>query len=67
MVQTLHPLAMIVIVALFSWVEYICISRSGRFNITILVILIIFHMVMYFVGFLPEATRTEETIRELAE
>lgn len=65
-VQTLHPLAVIVIAALFAWAELIITSRGARFSLTIVFILIVFHFVMYCVGFLPEAARTEETMRELA-
>ena len=65
-VQTLHPLAVLMFLALFSWIEYIVISRSGEFSTTVLLGAIVFHLVMYFVGFLPQATRTKERIRELA-
>ena len=65
-VQTLHPLAIIIVVAFFLWAEYLSISITGKFNTIILLALIAFHLAMYFVGFLPEASRSEQRMKELA-
>ena len=65
-VQTLHPLAVIIVVAFFLWAEYLSISITGKFSTMILLALIAFHLAMYFVGFLPEASRSEQRIKELS-
>ena len=64
--QTLHPLSVIIVLVFFSWAEYLSISITGEFNTMILLALIAFHLAMYFVGFLPEASRSEQRMKELA-
>ena len=65
-VQSLHPIAVIIVAAFFLWVEYLSFSVTGEFNTFILLAFIGFHLVMYFIGFLSEAKRSALRIKELA-
>jgi hypothetical protein len=65
-VMTLHPIAIIAVLALLGGGQYLAIVREGGFNVLFLGMILAFHMVMYVVGFRPEARKAEERLRELA-
>ena len=65
-ILTLHPVAAVIMLAFFLWAEFLSISKSGEFNTIILFAFIAFHLLLYFIGFLPEAGRSEQKIKELA-
>jgi hypothetical protein len=65
--MTIHPVAIAVVVAFFSFLEY---SESRAVGTVVwwpLAALVAFHVVMYYVGFKPETNRVEACLRELAE
>ena len=62
LVQTLHPIAIAFVIGLCFVLPLIFGASAGM----ALLVLFVFHSLMYFVGFLPEAERTEERIRALA-
>jgi hypothetical protein len=67
LVETFHPIQVAIIVAFFSFPAIVGMRASGLKAICATVIVfLLFHCVMYFIGFLPEARRAEERIRQLA-
>ncbi len=63
--MALHPL---VILAMFFFLIqplYISYSKTGTINLIWPAAVIVFHVVMYYVGFLPEARKTEERFNKL--
>jgi hypothetical protein len=65
--MTLHPVAIVAVLGLFSVVEYGAIRGDGGQAFWPVVGLIAFHVLMYYyVGFIPEARRVESLIRHLA-
>jgi hypothetical protein len=67
LVQTFHPIQIGIIVAFFTFAAVVGMRSSGvQALFATLLVFLLFHCVMYFIGFLPEARRAEERIRELA-
>ena len=65
--QTLHPIAIVaVMVVLGAPVIASLIARDFSSAAGLTVLLLVFHVFMYFAGFLPEARRIEARFRELA-
>lgn len=66
-VQTLHPIAIAAMLAfLIVWVVVVVRAEDYRSAAIFIAGLFVFHCVMYLIGFLPEARRAEERIRQLA-
>jgi hypothetical protein len=65
-VQTLHPIGVAAMVG-FLILGLVLGSRAGDYRGAAIFVagLFVFHCVMYFIGFLPEARRAEERIRQL--
>jgi len=67
LVATFHPIQIAIIVAFFTFPAVLGMRSSGvKALFATLLVFLLFHCVMYFIGFLPEARRAEERIRELA-
>lgn len=64
---TLHPIAIILVLAFFVFGEYLAFSKEGHFNMFFALLLFVFHLVMYFIGFLPQSKRVESIIKGIAE
>lgn len=64
--MTLHPIAMFAMLFFIIWAQYLAMVYEGQFNIGLLVAMLIFHVVMYLIGFLPEALQAEEQLLALA-
>lgn len=65
--QTLHPVAIVaVILILGSPVIASIVARDFASAAGLIVMVLVFHTVMYFVGFRPEARRIEARFRQLA-
>jgi hypothetical protein len=56
---TLHPAAVIAVVAIFALPQYFELRNRGTVDMSWLLIFAAFHIGMYYVGFLPEARRAE--------
>jgi hypothetical protein len=66
LLETFHPIQIGIIVAFFTLPAVLGMRSSGvKALFATLLVFLLFHCVMYFVGFLPEARRAEERIREL--
>jgi len=67
LVETFHPIQIAIIVAFFTFGAVVGMRSSGvKALFATLLVFLLFHCVMYFIGFLPEVRRAEERIRELA-
>jgi hypothetical protein len=65
-VETFHPIQIGIIIAFFTFAAVLGMRSSGVSALfATLLVFLLFHCVMYFIGFLPEARRAEERIREL--
>jgi hypothetical protein len=64
--MTLHPLAALAIITFLAAPQYLAISEGSGLSLLWLGVTGVFHEVMYFVGFLPEANRAEEWFRGLS-
>jgi len=66
LLETFHPIQISIIVAFFTFPAVVGMRSSGvKALFATLLVFLLFHSVMYFIGFLPEARRAEERIREL--
>lgn len=63
---TLHPVAIVAMLAFLAWVQYLAVSVEGRFNYVWLVIMGAFHALMCGIGFWPELRKAEGQLRWLA-
>jgi hypothetical protein len=63
-VQTLHPAGILIIVSVLI-LGFFLARRVGDYR-DIIAGLLVFHGLMYFIGFLPQARRAEERMRQLA-
>ena len=67
LVETFHPIQIGIIIAFFTFPAVVGMRSTGvKALFATLLVFLLFHCVMYFIGFLPEARRAEERIRELA-
>ena len=67
LVETFHPIQIGIIIAFFTFAAVVGMRSTGvKALFATLLVFLLFHCVMYFIGFLPEARRAEERIRELA-
>jgi len=65
-IETFHPVQIGILVAFFTIPAVLGMRSSGiKALFVALLVFLLFHCVMYFIGFLPEARRAEERIREL--
>jgi hypothetical protein len=65
--MTLHPVAVAVVLGVFLFLEYSESHARGTVVWWPLAALVVFHIVMYYVGFRPEANRVESLLRGLAK
>jgi hypothetical protein len=56
---TIHPVAIILMLFFLIFPQYLFITRGSSFNILYATCFMIFHFVLYYVGFLPEVKRIE--------
>jgi hypothetical protein len=64
--ETFHPIQIGIIIAFFTLPAVLGMRSSGvKALFATLLVFLLFHCVMYFIGFLPEARRAEDRIREL--
>ena len=64
--MTLHPVIVLVLLGFLIVPQYRAFGETGTVDFAWLGIVIVFHVVMYYAGFLPEARRLESWIREIA-
>ena len=65
--QTLHPVAVAAVLLSFGWIAAISAIHDGlRGASFVAAATLVFHVVMFYVGFVPEAQRVEARISELA-
>ena len=60
----IHPLVIIVMLFFFIFPQYLTISKGGSFNVIFFIVILIFHFIMYFLGYLPEAKKIEKLFIE---
>ena len=66
LVETFHPIQIGVIIAFFTFPAVLGMRSSGvKALFATLLVFLLFHCVMYFIGFLSEARKADERIREL--
>jgi len=65
--MTLHPVAMALVLGFFLFVEVSVSRAEGMVVWWPVAALVVFHIVMYYVGFRPETNRVEALLRELAK
>jgi hypothetical protein len=58
-------MAVLVVVGIVCVPEYLAI-QAGGFNFWWLAAMLAFHVVMYYVGFVPDAMNAESLVREVA-
>ncbi len=63
--MSLHPLVILVMLFFLIQPLYISYTKTGTINLVWPAAVISFHVVMYYVGFRPEAKRTEERFNKL--
>ena len=61
----LHYFAIVMVLAFFSLLEISIINDSGTFNYIVILVLLVFHCVMYFVGYLPGKNNVEKHFRKI--
>jgi hypothetical protein len=61
--MTMHPVAVVVVLAFVFGGEYLAITKEGALNLPFLGMFALFHMMLYYVGFLPEAKKAEQWLR----
>lgn len=65
--QTLHPVAVAAVLGLFGCLEVASVVHGDLGSATFVgAALLLFHIVMYYIGFVPEARRVETRIAEVA-
>jgi hypothetical protein len=64
--MTLHPVIVLVLLGFLIVPQYRVLGETGTVDFVWLGIVFVFHVVMYYAGFLPEARRVESWIREIA-
>ena len=67
LVETFHPIQIAIIVGFFTFGGVVVGGKSSVWDAVFgtLLLFVIFHCVMYFIGFLPDARKAEERIRQL--
>ncbi len=61
----LHPLVILVMLFLLMQPFFLSYTKNGNTNFMWSVIVIAFHVLMYYIGFLPETKRAEERLIQL--
>ena len=64
--QTLHPIAIVLIFGFFVVPILYTLQQARWFSLLWSIVFIIFHVIWYFAGFVPDAKRSEMKLRELA-
>jgi hypothetical protein len=64
--MTLHPVIVLVLLGFLVVPQYRSLGENGTVDLVWLAIVAVFHLVMYYAGFLPEARRVETWIRDVA-
>jgi len=64
--MTLHPVIVLVLLGFLIVPQYRALGETGAVDFVWLGIVFVFHVVMYYAGFLPEARRVESWLREVA-
>ena len=63
--MTLHPVALLTMAAFISVPQYWALA-AGEFNLWWLAAMLAFHVVMYYIGFVPDSLEAELLIRQVA-
>jgi len=67
-IETFHPLQIVIIVAFFALGGRVGMRTAGPKSFLMAgSAFLLFHLIMYFIGFLPEARKAERRIRDLVE
>jgi len=67
-IETFHPLQIVIIVAFFALGGLVGMRTAGPKSFLMAgSAFLLFHLIMYFIGFLPEARKAERRIRDLVE
>ena len=64
--MALHPVIVLVLLGFLIVPQYRALGETGAVDFVWLGIVFVFHVVMYYAGFLPEARRVESWLREVA-
>jgi len=64
--MTLHPVIVLVLLGFLIVPQYRALGETGAVDFVWLGIVFVFHVVMYYAGFLPEARRVGSWLREVA-
>jgi hypothetical protein len=64
-VESLHPIVIFILLSIFILLPLVVAGFSREFLLWVLM-LFVFHCVMYFVGFLPAARKAEDCLRRIA-
>lgn len=64
-IYTLHPVALIFMLGMIGWIEYLALRANDPFWIP-LAIFAAFHALMYFIGFVPDLRRSDKLLRSIA-
>lgn len=64
--MTLHPVAVVALLVFLVAPQYWALGERGTLDGVWLAIVAVFHVVMYYAGFVPEVRRTESWMRDVA-
>jgi hypothetical protein len=64
--MTLHPVAVLALLGFLVAPQYWALGARGTLDGVWLAIVAVFHVVMYYAGFVPEVRRTESWMRDVA-
>ena len=64
--MTLHPVAVVALLGFLVAPQYWALGERGTLDGVWLAIVAVFHVVMYYAGFVPEVRRTESWMRDVA-
>ena len=64
--MTLHPVAVLVLLGFLIAPQYFALGEDGNIDFVWLSIVVVFHVVMYLAGYLPEVRRAETWMRDVA-
>ena len=63
LIFSIHPIAALIMFAFFIFVEYLSITKEGHFNFILVPVYLVFHLLMYAIGFMPEVRKTIEFVK----
>lgn len=62
--MTLHPVVVLLMLGIVLVPQYWAVAKEGGFNLWWLAVMGGFHVVMYYIGFVPEVHKTEAWFRD---